>query len=187
MRLRQSRTLYAWQLPAAVPDGPNGTPSGAPHMVDASRIDFAHAQDLYGPYFTKQAAADTLRRLADEQGLCLQRLGLEQHTRRGCFRAQLGRCRGVCTGAEPVEAHDTRLLAALAGQRVHRWPHAGAVGIIERGPDIEQVHWVRNWCYLGSYALDAAAAPDHGASFDLDSYRILVRPLLARALELREA
>jgi excinuclease Cho len=183
IRLRQSRTLYAWRLAG----DPAKLAPQAPQLIAAGAVDLAHATDLYGPYLSRHAAHEQLRRLADEHGLCLASLGLEKRGLRGCFRAQLGRCRGVCAGREAAEAHDARLHLALAAQRVQCWPHAGAVGIIEQDAGLEQVHWVQNWCYLGTTSGPHHATPQRVAAFDLDTYRILVRPLLSRSLQIRQA
>lgn len=173
-RLRRVRTLCAWQLPA---EGP-----AQPRLVDTTQLDFATTPHLHGLFASRRAAQLALRELADEQRLCLQRLGLERAWRGGdCFRASIGRCAGACGGREPPEAHDERLRAALAGLRLLVWPYPGAVALVEHGPDSPpQWHVLRHWCYLGS-APDLAGARrlDRVApGFDMDSYRILSSGLL---------
>jgi len=202
IRLRRSRSLVAWQLHA------DGARTGEPpQLVDSTRHDFAHTSDLYGLYASRRAAQEDLRALAAEHRLCLVALGLEKPLRRGCFGRQLRQCDGVCTGDEPASAHHTRLFSALLAQQVQRWPYPGAVDIIERDGDWVQAHRVHNWCYLGSHtrqgqppdAPPAVVPPTpHGATptpipasasivpeasatsarFDLDTYKILVKPLL---------
>ena len=201
IRLRRSRSLVAWRLS---PDGANaGQP---PQLVDSARHDFAHTSDLYGLYASRRAAQEDLRTLAAEHRLCLVALGLEKPLRRGCFGRQLRQCDGVCTGDEPTAAHHARLFSALLAQQVQRWPYPGAVDIIERDGDWVQAHRVHNWCYLGSHTRQGQApdaphamvtAPPNWATptqapasilsvasatsarFDVDTYKILVKPLIS--------
>jgi excinuclease Cho len=62
--------------------------------------------------------------------------------------------------------------------------HPGAVGLVEQDVDFTQVHVVRNWCYLGSAANieEAKHLSTVAAGFDADGYKILVRPMLGRAV-----
>ena len=211
IRLRRSRSLVAWQL------HPEGASAGQPpQLVDSARHDFAHTSDLYGLYASRRAAQEDLRALAAEHRLCLVALGLEKPLRRGCFGRQLRQCDGVCTGDEPTAAHHARLFTALLAQQVQRWPHPGAVDIIERDGDWVQAHRVHNWCYLGSHTrqgqppdtLHAMVAPAPtwatptptptpasaptvpqtsatSARFDLDTYKILVKPLLGGGVQVQ--
>ncbi|USW93228.1 hypothetical protein NHF39_16895 [Pseudomonas proteolytica] len=73
------------------------------------------------------------------------------------------------------------MLLALAHWAVHRWPYPAAIALHERHGQIEQYHVVDNWRYIGTYASEAEArlAPAlPPQSFDADSYKILVRPVL---------
>ena len=209
IRLRRSRSLVAWRLS---PDG--GSAGQSPQLVDSTQHDFAHTSDLYGLYASRRAAQEDLRTLAAEHRLCLVALGLEKPLRRGCFGRQLRQCDGVCTGDEPTAAHHARLFSALLAQQVQRWPYPGAVDIIERDGDWVQAHRVHNWCYLGSHtrqgqppdAALAATAPAHteaahahastsaatataasatSARFDLDTYKILVKPLISGSADVQ--
>lgn len=177
-KLRRSRQLCAWRLDAA----------GRPELVDARTHNFATTPDLFGLFGSRHAALDGLRKLADLHKLCYGALGLERLAPgRGCFRASLHQCAGVCRGDETGAAHQTRLLEALENLRVACWPHAGAIGLRERDEEgLEQIHVVRNWCYLGSAdTLAAARTLDQSAAgFDADGYKILCRPLLSGTADL---
>ena len=74
----------------------------------------------------------------------------------------------------------------LEAVRVHCWPFPGAVGLEERHEGVRQVHVVRDWCYLGSAPTLAAARrlTRIQARYDVDSYWILVAPLLDPAAPL---
>lgn len=180
VRLRRTRQLCAWQLPA---DGP-----ALPQLVQARDLDFARAPDLHGLFTHPAAARAALQALADRERLCLQRLGLERGWRAGaCFRASLGHCAGVCAGREAAEAHDARLRAALADSRVLSWPHPGPVALVERNARGEQaLHVLQHWCHLGT-ASDwptARRLARVSADFDVDSYRILSQGVLREGAEL---
>jgi excinuclease Cho len=175
-RLRRSRQLCSLQLR-----------EGVPQVVRASDVDFATEPGLYGLFASRHAALARLHALAKEQRLCLAALGLERLTgARGCFRAALGQCAGVCRGAESRAAHEQRLRAALEGLRVACWPYAGAIALVERDAAQVQIHVVRNWCYLGSAAdIESARQLDTlAAGFDADGYKILCGPILRGTLEL---
>ncbi len=179
-RLRSSRELCSWRCSLEAPQQP-------PALVFSRDVDFATADDLYGLFVSAAAARRFLVALAEEHRLCLAALGLEAPSRRGCFGLQLGRCLGVCAGGEDSALHALRLRAALQDSQVHRWPFADAVGLVEGDGPWSQTHVVRKWCY--ERTIDDSAPPGRSlestaADFDVDAYRILVKPLLAGTCEL---
>lgn len=156
-----------------------------PEVVFSSEVDFARTPGLYGLFGTRASALETLRNVADSAGLCCATLGLEKVARgRPCFARQLGRCGGVCVGAESAQAHGERVRAALEPLHIAPWPFAGAVGIVERADGVRQVHVVDHWCYLGPRAKGRRRAGAAPAQFDFDVYQILVRPLSQGGLTL---
>lgn len=150
---------------------------------------------LYGLFRSKRMAENRLRELAAENGLCPRKLGLESRGRRGapCFARQLKKCRGACEGAEKEIKHHLRLLEALGTLRIKAWPFAGRIGIRERNPDGGiDIHILENWCHLGTLR-ERDLANGQGnlfdtatltGSFDLDTYRILLRYLTKKRREL---
>ena len=166
-RLRQQRPLYTLRLRA-----------DAPPLIDLSTLTLQ--QDIrtvcYGLFSNRRAAIASLETIADEHGLCLQRLGIAAWPTLGpCFRVAIKRCRGVCCGQEQAEIHDARLQHALAHWRIHTWPYAGPIGLIESSPTLRQIHVVHQWQYLGSAATacQAQRLTTTVAGFDRDIYRIL--------------
>ena len=150
------------------------------------RSGWQQGSSAFGLFGSRASAEEGLRALARRHGLCPALLGLEGQIRgRGCFSRQLGRCRGACIGTETAEAHGKRLRAALAGLQEAVWPYAGAVGIVERGVQLKQVHVVDRWAYLGSLEgrqrrLRASGQP----LVDIDTYKILAAPLLGGSFEI---
>ena len=148
-------------------------------LVRCAELDPDAAACLIGPWRSRAAALKALRALADEHRLCLQALGFETR----CFRRQIGRCAGVCAGAESIHAHHARLAAALAPLKAVDWPHRGALGVVEtdHARDATEIHVVSRWCYLGTARCDADVAElledERKARFDYDHYRILARHL----------
>ena len=149
--------------------------------VSLDGTDPADWQELFGAFRGKKEADAVLRELTGAYGLCLRRLGLETAGSGACSARKAGRCAGVCAGRETPEAHDERLLGALAGVGVRPWPWDGAVVVSERSAHTDAVsHQVFDrWCHLGSADSDAAlsellAAPP-GRAFNLDVYRLLQR------------
>lgn len=181
-KLRRNKQLCALSLDA----------DGHPEVVHSKDVDFAVTPELYGLYASRHAALQGLRSLADEHKLCYAVLGLEKPAGgRGCFRSMLRQCAGACCGRESLAEHHERLLAALDGLRIACWPHAGAIGLVERwsagtGETMMQIHVVRNWCYLGSVSQleQARSLAQVAAGFDADGYKILCRPLLTGQTEI---
>lgn len=178
LRLRRARQLCAWQVGADVATGLT--------LRFSRELEFSSAPDLFGLYGSATQAKAVLLSLAQTHGLCLATLGLEPMARRGCFARQLGRCAGACLGLETPQAHQLRLRAALTEQAVQRWPFEGAMGLVERDGDWTQTHVIDRWRHLAT--LDSAAPPGGAAAstppagtpaFDVDAYRILVKPLLS--------
>lgn len=177
-RLRRSRQLWSLHLTA-----------GRLDIVPVREADVsaaASAGPLHGLFGSPRAAQEHLRQLADAHGLCCGLLGLERLTPgRPCFRHQIRRCLGACCGAEPVGSHHARLMDALQAHRVAIWPHEGAVAVVERDGERQDIHVVRNWCHLGTVTtLSAARKLKHvSATFDADSYHILSKALLTGAAQ----
>ena len=169
-KLRRNRQLCALRLR-----------EGVPEVVHSRDMDFAVEPDLYGLYGSRTSALQGLRELADMHKLCYGALGLEKLAKgRACFRAMLNHCNGVCCGRENPVDHQQRLLSALETLRVATWPYPGAIGLQERSDDMQQIHVVHNWCYLGSVDTrqQARKLGKVAAGFDADGYKILCRPIL---------
>jgi excinuclease Cho len=135
-----------------------------------------------------------LRAIVGSEQLCPALTGLEAAARgRPCFASQIGRCRGACCGRESAEEHAERLRAALYSLRVMAWPFAGPIGIVEESDGWRQTQLIDRWCYLGTGEQVSsgpgrkAAAPRKSAPeprFEMDTYQILLKPLLLGELTL---
>ncbi len=150
-----------------------------PHEIDGATLPY-----VYGLFRSRRDALQALRGLADEHGLCLQTLGFETPFRAGgCWRFQIGKCKGVCAGRENIYVHHGRVAEALARLKGVEWPHAGPLGIVERDHHREaaEIHVVDRWCYLGAASSDAELAEllegSRSPRFDYDHYKILARHL----------
>jgi DNA polymerase III subunit epsilon len=155
-----------------------------PHEIDGDTLPY-----VYGLFRSRRDALQALRGLADEHGLCLQSLGFETTFRAaGCWRFQLGKCKGVCAGRENIHVHHARVAEALAGLKAVEWPHAGPLGIVERDREREaaEIHVIDRWCYLGAASCDAELAEllqgERSARFDYDHYKILARHLAKKGV-----
>ncbi len=192
VRLRRARRLGTWIL---AKDAMGLQPRW--EAVDESTLGVSGGQ--FGLFSSRHAAQQQLRSWADTHRLCLVCLGLEARVGlRGCFGHQIGRCLGACRGTEPREAHDARLVAAMQQAEVAVWPFEGPVDVVERRGDWVQRHRVWRWRHLGTLdsrgsvrgGLAAWPAPAHTtppggspSAFDLDTYKILLRPVLAGEVE----
>ena len=165
-------------------------------LARADEIDAGTLGCLYGPFRSRGAARAALRELADRHRLCLRAMGFEagfgRAGRGACWRAQIGRCGGVCAGRESIHAHHARLVAALAPLRNADWPHPGPLGVVETDAarDATEIHVVDRWCYLGAARDDGELAEllserSRGRRepvFDYDHYRILAAHLGKRGV-----
>jgi len=159
-------------------------------LAQAHEIDGETLPYVYGLFRSRRDALQALAGLADEYGLCLQTLGFEAAPFRsgGCWRLQLGKCRGVCAGRENVHVHHGRVAEALARLKGVEWPHNGPLGIIERDRqrDAAEIHVVDRWSYLGTASSEAELAElletRRVPRFDYDHYKILARHLAKKGV-----
>ncbi|MEY2658012.1 MAG: Excinuclease cho [Pseudomonadota bacterium] len=172
IRLRRLRHLCSIRLISH-----NGTVM--PEIASSKTVALGQADDLYGLFSSVHAAHSKLRELADLHGLCLGLLGLEKMGQRGCFGLQVKTCLGACVGREDRRVHDQRLLSALADLKVHAWPYPGAVDLVEQRDDWIQRHRIQHWRYQGTWCSRSNHHRVHEQQgFDLDTYKILVKPVL---------
>jgi DNA polymerase-3 subunit epsilon len=174
-RLRRPAELCAWRLREVAPG------DYRPRLATAEDADFGRLGDLYGLFSSQREATAALRKIAEAHQLCPLILGLEKSGKPGrpCFAQQLGKCRGACAGKEAIGLHSARLMAALARLRLQAWPYPGPVGLVERDDflDMEEIHVVHGWRYLGS-ARDEAGVRElleqaGRVPFDMDIYKLL--------------
>jgi excinuclease Cho len=172
VRLRRIRNLCSIRLLAL-------DQAKVPEIVVGQDLGLGEAHDLYGLFSSKHAAQSKLRELADLHKLCLGLIGLEKISSRGCFGVQVKSCLGACMGQELRLHHDQRLADALADLKVHAWPFAGAIDLVEVKQDWIQRHRLHNWRYMGTWCSRSGQLPvTVQQSFDLDTYKILVKPVM---------
>ena len=176
-RVRSLRSIRLHQTAAGLEPRFSDFEGPELHFKDQS---LSPSTNVFGLFASKHAAQQKLRDLARTHGLCLALLGLERSGPRGCFGVQIRTCRGACIGREPRTEHDARLLNALIATQIHAWPYPGAIELIEEREGWVQRHRVENRRHLGTQC-----SRDEGAQFgvqppefDLDSYKILVKPIL---------
>ena len=173
VRLRRVRSLRSIRL--------HRSPEGLePRIADQKADDIDPNDGHYGLFSSKHGAQEKLRELARTHALCLALLGLEKASARGCFGVQLRSCRGACIGRENRATHDERLLSALTETQIHAWPYRDAVDLIETRDDWVQRHRIHNWRHLGTQCSrnQGARFGSQPEAFDLDSYKILVKPIM---------
>jgi DNA polymerase-3 subunit epsilon len=157
--------------------------------VRIQRIDTLETQDLaesFGVFHSEKDARKALIDIAQAKGLCLKVLGLEESAG-SCFALQVGKCRGACTGKEPLILHNMRLQMALSGMKIKSWPFPGRIALRERalsgfgadGVRGGEFHVLDQWMYLGSARSEEELAALSNrrayAAFDVNVYKILLR------------
>lgn len=174
---RPHEELCSWQLVC------HGDGDFRPALVFARDVDFARTDDLFGLYHSRREAVQALRKLAEAHRLCHQQIGLGNgKPGEACVAYKQRACRGACVGKEPISLHSARLMAALAKHRIHPWPYAGPIALIERDEFgmREDAHVVDAWGYLGTAhdeeTLQAILERRRGSAaplFDAEIYRII--------------
>ena len=100
---------------------PAGDGSG---RIAIRRIDGLELSELsrsFGVFHCEKDARKALTDIARAKQLCLKVLGLEE-TSGSCFALQVGKCRGACTGNEPILLHGVRAELALSKLKIKSWP-----------------------------------------------------------------
>jgi DNA polymerase-3 subunit epsilon len=187
--IRSSKPLYNRRLKShaeAVTLRPAADSSGRVHV---QRFDTLEPEDLaqsFGIFHSEKDARKALIDIAQARELCLKVLGLEESAG-SCFALQVGKCRGACTGKEPLVLHSMRLQLALSALKIKSWPFPGRIALRERavggfssdGTRGGEFHVLDHWMYLGSARSEdelAALSTRHAyAVFDVDVYKILQR------------
>ena len=178
IRLRRLRNLCTLQL--IEKEG-----SLIPEIVTGKDLGLGLVDGLYGLFSSSHAAKTKLRELADLNRLCLGLLDLEKISKRGCFGLQVKTCLGACVGLEARQAHDQRLFSALVDLKVHAWPFKGAIDLVEQCGSWVQLHRIHQWRYLGTSCSNLTPPPVKiQQSFDLDTYKILVKPIMMGSVPL---
>lgn len=142
-------------------------------------------RDVMAVYRTYGQARKALRTVAKEYRLCEKLLGLEKSPS-GCFPYQLKRCNGACLNKELPVAYNLRVAEAFAKSRLKAWPYHGQVAVTEQSEGLGAKSLILdNWKVVAEVA-DDTEMPEAGvgASFDVDTYRIL-RQYLANPVNAR--
>lgn len=172
VRLRRLRNLCSIQLLDKAGEI-------SPEIVTGKDVAVGETDGLYGLFSSVHAAQSKLKELADQHRLCLGLLGLEKLSKRGCFGLQVKTCLGACVGKESRREHDQRLFSALLDLKVEAWPFSGAIELIEQSGDWVQRHRIQGWRHTGTWCsrTGQSTALDQDG-FDLDTYKILVKPIM---------
>jgi DNA polymerase III subunit epsilon len=156
---------------------------GRARIASIAEVDCSRLDECFGVFHSAKDARKALSDIAAARALCPKVLGLEESDG-SCVAYQLGKCRGACTGKEPLALHAVRVHMALASLKLKDWPFPGRIALRER--DMmggAELHVFDRWSYLGSARseeeLQALASAEPPPAFDAQVYRILARYLAA--------
>ncbi|MDP4547532.1 exonuclease domain-containing protein [Marinobacter sp. MDS2] len=141
----------------------------------------------FGLFRSKRDAERALTGIAAKNELCNQLLGLEPEREGPCFQRTLGRCKGACEGIEDVTRYNLRVQIAFHQLRLKTWPWKGPVAIVEHRsdgapPDILVIYnWIHVTTVHDEQELDDLSLSGQSVTFDLDSYKLLVKALMGPA------
>ena len=149
-------------------------------------IELHRLANYFGLFRSKRDAERTLSDIAAKNDLCNLLLGLEPQRNGPCFQRALGRCQGACDGGEDVIHYNLRMQIAFHQLRLQTWPWQGPVAIVERRDDWMQpdILVIYNWIHVTTVhdeqELYDLSLSGQSVTFDLDSYKLLVKALLNR-------
>ena len=142
-------------------------------MSQTLQVDYIETAGEIGALLLESNLIKTLNpifnvRLRRLRKLCAIQIGLQVKT-----------CLGACVGQEQREIHDERLMKALADLKVHAWPFSGAIDLVEQNDGWTQRHRIQDWRYLSTACSKSGLLQvSVQQSFDLDTYKILVKPIM---------
>lgn len=187
--LLESQLIKQWQprynvlLKSTAPAYALYLPKGSlqPQVVDYEE---GAEYPAYGLFASRRTAEAGWRAQARRHGLCPSLLGIENTTHgRACFAHQLGYCRGACIGLETPLAHTRRVHKALRLLSQYIWPYEGPIGILESDGELQQVHVIERWAYLGSLTeCRPVLRLPRSIQLDMDTFKILAARLAAGLL-----
>lgn len=147
---------------------------GRLRLTAISDVDSDELRACFGIFQTHKDGRKALGDIARAHSLCLKVLGFEESTG-SCFAYQVGKCKGVCLGKEPLLMHTMRVQLALSALKLKAWPFPGRIALVEG----REFHVLEPWSYLGTARseeeLTSLKSTPVGPIFDVDVYRILVR------------
>ncbi|WP_166263207.1 exonuclease domain-containing protein [Marinobacter caseinilyticus] len=186
-RSRAAKTLVSIELAA--------NPEGYLQARLVREIEPHRLGDYYGLFRSKRDAEKALSGIAQKNDLCNRLLGLEPERSGPCFQRTLGRCKGACDGGEDVVRYNLRAQIAFHALRLKTWPWQGPVGVVEidERTGVTDILVIYNWVHITTVHEESAlydlSLDGLSVTFDLDSYKLVVKTLMGqdgRALRLIE-
>lgn len=158
------------------------------HTTEVNVEDLRSPQDVLAVYDRRGKMHLALEAAIKDWNLCPKLMGLEKPAH-ACFRSQLRRCKGACTGKEAPDSYNARLEAAFINQQLQTWPYRGPI-IIEEPIQSETGSGIviDKWCVIGKIRQEADCEPvveRKQSGFDLDTYRILKNYLATKRDKIR--
>ena len=147
-------------------------------------VDPNNLGQYYGLFRSKRDAQKALQGIAQRNELCNQMLDLEA-THGPCFQRRLGRCKGACEGVEDVTRYNLRVQIAFHELQLKAWPWEGPIGVVEENGSTGRtdIHVIYNWAHIATVhdesELNELEPGREALAFDLDSYKLLIKHVLA--------
>lgn len=133
---------------------------------NASELLDENKDEIVGVFRSEKQLKEILYDLVKDYSLCPKLLNIEK-TRGACFYYGLGICKGACTKKETVLRYNMRFIEAFHKHKIKMWPFKGPIVIKDHGAKKSFI--VDKWRLIEE---------EKQNSFDLDTYKILVRYIL---------
>ena len=122
-----------------------------------------------------------LEAICEKQAICKKMCGLTSVS--PCFRAQLGKCRAVCTENDYLLRHGDVLNQSLQELQFKQWPYPGRIAIKESNLKTGLIQYIilYRWGYLGIVhdlvEFDKLIDSGRKMTFDRDYYYLALRAI----------
>lgn len=143
--------------------------------IKKTKLNEIKPYNIMAIYPSVKKAKDSLREISKTHKLCPKLLGIEKG-KGACFNYQIGKCNGICIGAESPVYHNIRFIESFSASKIKKWPFGGAIAISERTIDKKEFHIFDNWIYYGTtddYSGFTSLSKQELEKFDWDIYKII--------------
>ncbi len=155
------------------------------NTIREDEINIQELDTLFGVSGNIRLAKGMLQGFVKEHGLCPKLLNLEKGSG-ACFSYQLGQCKGACIGKIKPEEYNKLFDKAFERYRIESWPFKSAIKITENDDNDSESFLFYKWCFLGSTKGQSKSNSISSYSFNLDTYKILLKFLNKNSATIEE-
>lgn len=147
-------------------------------QAELSEINIEQIGQILGVFKNKKDVKEYLYKTAKDYKLCPKLLGIEKG-KGFCFYYHMNMCLGACMNKELNLKYNIRFDEGFYNKKIRPWRFDAPIMIKEEG-DLNEVHIIDKWCYLGSIKDEHTDISEikKEYKFDYDTYKIISRFVL---------